>query len=189
MKRTIIAAGVVAFLCLAGTASASFVITSMNQISPHVRAQLRGHKGARGPQGPSGPAGPAGAAAAQTVSQATGSQATMCDYVGSSCQVGSSVATCPAGTIVTGGGWDGGSLPPTLATVGYNKPLGTNAWEVIMVDNSNGDAGFTQTFNAVATCVGGGGLRAAIANGGLTGAERAQVARDVAAVAAARGAK
>jgi hypothetical protein len=89
---------------------------------------------------------------------------------------------CPAGTVVAGGGWDGETAPPVLATVGFNKPLGSNAWEVIMADNSNGNVGFTQTFNAVATCVGG-GIRPML-GGGLTQSERDELAHDIAAVRA-----
>jgi hypothetical protein len=83
---------------------------------------------------------------------------------------------------VAGGGWDGETAPPVLATVGFNKPLGSNAWEVIMVDNSGGNVGFRQTFNAVATCVGG-GIRPMLATG-LTQSQRDELANDIAAATA-----
>jgi hypothetical protein len=89
---------------------------------------------------------------------------------------------CPAGTVIVGGGWDGETAPPVAATVAFNKPLGSNAWEVILADNSFGNVGFTQTFNAVATCVGG-GIQPMLAQG-LTQSERDQLAHDIAAVTA-----
>jgi len=46
-------------------AAQKYIITSPNQISPAVRAQLHGAKGAMGRAGGQGPAGPAGAAGAQ----------------------------------------------------------------------------------------------------------------------------
>lgn len=68
--------------------------------------------------------------------------------------VGASVAQCPGGSRVTGGGWNGGSSPPVDATVAFNEELG-NGWEVIMVNN----ASITSTFAAVARCIGVGGAR------------------------------
>jgi hypothetical protein len=188
VRKYTIALIVIGALLLAGGAAAAgrYVITNIHQIKPSVRAQLRGHRGPRGftgargltgAQGPSGPAGPAGASGAQFVSQASGAMATLCDDDSLSCSVGSSVATCPGGTVVVGGGWDGSPDPPVLATVAFNRPLGTNAWEVIMADNSGGNVGFTQTFTAVATCIGGG-----IAPRALTNSDHAaQVAADLAA--------
>jgi hypothetical protein len=41
-------------------AAQHYLITKANQISPIVRAQLRGTKGQQGPQGTGGPAGPQG---------------------------------------------------------------------------------------------------------------------------------
>ena len=74
----------------------------------------------------------------------------MCASGGGACQVGSSVATCPPGKVVIGGGWDGESNPPVVATVGYNKPLGASAWEVIIANTGP----ITANFPAVATCAG-----------------------------------
>ena len=88
--------------------------------------------------------------------------------------------TCPSGVVVAGG-WDGESSPPVDGTVAYNKPLGANAWEVIMV---NDDAYVSASFHAVATCAASGATAASVH--GLSRSERAQVARDVARVRARR---
>jgi hypothetical protein len=77
-----------------------------------------------------------------TLTRAVGGVATM-----STNGVGSSLATCPSGTSLISGGWDGLNAPPTVATVGYNRPL-TNSWSVIMANNG----GPVSTFQAVAEC-------------------------------------
>jgi hypothetical protein len=61
--------------------------------------------------------------------------------------VGFSQASCPSGTTVVGGGWDGESAPPVVATVGYNKALG-NGWEVIMANT----APISSRYHAIAVC-------------------------------------
>jgi hypothetical protein len=72
----------------------------------------------------------------------------MCPTGGGVCVVGSSVATCPAGSVVIGGGWTGESSPSPDATVGYDFPLGNNRWQVVMTNNSM----LTSSFHAVAIC-------------------------------------
>jgi hypothetical protein len=118
----------------------------------HVQHGRQGSLGPTGPQGPTGPPGPAGAAGGfnpASVSYVSGTPVTLCPFEGGpSCAVGSSTATCPAGTVVVGGGWDGLSSPPISATVGYNKPIGSTQWEVTMVN----DAPIGATFAAVAVC-------------------------------------
>lgn len=59
--------------------------------------------------------------------------------------VGTSVANCPAGTSVIGGGWQGGGI---LATIGYNAGS-VSAWSVIMTNNNEFNG---TSFNAIAMC-------------------------------------
>jgi hypothetical protein len=116
MKYRITLVALLAMLVLTGGAFAAsrYLITSTHQIKPSVLAQLRGHRGlagARGPQGPNGDAGaqgPAGAGA-QGPAGISGYQ-----VVTSSVTEGSNptqitdldvVATCPAGKVSLGGGF------------------------------------------------------------------------------------
>jgi hypothetical protein len=73
---TVAVATVAALVVASGaTAATHFVITSINQIKPSVRAQLKGREGPQGPQGPQGaqgPQGPAGAAGAPGTPGAAG---------------------------------------------------------------------------------------------------------------------
>jgi hypothetical protein len=69
------------------------------------RRTLRALRGPQGPAGAPGAPGPAGALAATV--EATGPTVPM-GSLGSGTNVQASTAECPAGTVVTGGGWDGG---------------------------------------------------------------------------------
>jgi hypothetical protein len=120
-----------------------------------------------------------GGFSAANVVQVSGLSAVMCGSGGGSCDVGSSAATCPAGAVVLGGGWDGESSPPVVATVGFDNPIGSGTWDVIMANNGP----LTTTFHAVATCATASGASAARAQASrLTKAQLAELARDLAAV-------
>src|SRR5262245_47527792 len=93
---------------------------------------MRGRRGPRGKRGPRGAAGPPGPRGLGGVTIARGPLVPMCDY-SASCAVESSTATCPAGQVVLGGGWDTTS-PGIDMTASLNAPLGNNAWLVIVVN-------------------------------------------------------
>jgi hypothetical protein len=134
------------FVALGGTAVASgWVITRIGQIKPSVRHQLRGNAGPQGPQGPAGPTGATGPAGIPGVVMVESAMVTL-----ASGAVNGTFASCPAGDVALGGGWDGGTTPPVLATVAYNDPIGNDtAWNVTMVDNQSGQS---STFAAVVEC-------------------------------------
>ena len=134
------------FVALGGTALASgWVITRIGQIKPSVRHQLRGNVGPQGLQGPAGPTGASGPAGIPGVVEVESAMVTL-----TSGGVNGAYAPCPAGDVALGGGWDGGTTPPVLATVAYNYPIGNNtAWDVTMADNQSGN---TSTFAAVVEC-------------------------------------
>ncbi|MDQ2983527.1 MAG: hypothetical protein M3R70_06335 [Actinomycetota bacterium] len=125
---------------------------------PPVRRGPRGPRGLRGLRGSPGPAGPAGApgtfSAANTV-QVNGPTAFMPPG-----GIGSSWASCPAGSIALSGGWDGLDSPPVDATVGYNKRYGTTTWGVIMVNW----ASISATYQAFVVCASAGTAAASSRN-------------------------
>lgn len=169
MKRTkqvLVVSAFVLALGGVGTASASFVITSIHQISPHVRAQLKGNRGARGPVGARGPAGLPGAIGApgatgpsgiSSVTQVQGPLA-IAGINSSGAAVVLAEAQCPAGAIAVGGGFEGDtSLPsdaPIDLTTAESSSLGTG-WAVILVNQTNFEPA---AVHAVADCVSGGGI-------------------------------
>jgi hypothetical protein len=57
------------------------------------------------PRGARGPAGDPGDAGIATVGATAGPSGAMCAMGGGGCQVASSTATCPTGSVVVGGGW------------------------------------------------------------------------------------
>src|SRR6476660_7703457 len=68
----------------------------------------------RGPQGPAGDPGNQGPPGVATVGSVSGPAGPMCANGGGACQVGSSTATCPAGSVVVGGGWTSDSVTVTV---------------------------------------------------------------------------
>lgn len=129
---------------------------------PRGKTGKTGKAGAAGPQGSQGPQGPAGAngangaagpaGAVSGTSRVDGPIVTNCAYGGpSSCVVNSSLATCPAGTVVTGGGYDVG-----VGVIAVTSRQFGNAWGVI----SWNDGGSARTTQAFATCASGTGAAA-----------------------------
>jgi hypothetical protein len=102
----------------------------------------RGHRGAQGPPGPTGPQGPAGFNSITTVKGPTVFLAPFPENGA----VGTSTASCPAGTRVISGGWQGLGI---LATVGYSAGAG-GIWSVIATNNDEFEG---TSFNAFAVCV------------------------------------
>jgi hypothetical protein len=146
-----------------GTASASFVITNIRQISPHVRAQLKGNRGPAGARGPAGSPGQAGLPGAtgpsgiSSVAQVQGPLEIAGTY-SSGAAVVLAEAQCPAGAIAVGGGFEGDtSLPsdaPIDLTTAESSSLGTG-WAVILVNQTNFEPA---AVHAVADCVSGAGI-------------------------------
>jgi hypothetical protein len=161
MRKSVMAIAAIGCLVLAAGAGAAsrFIITSVHQIKPSVLRQLHGAEGATGARGPAGQAGAPGAPGApgtfstSNVTTVTGPIVTM-GVSGSGTEVQSSLAMCPAGSVVLGGGYNGGSNPPTNATAGFDQPLGGIDYEVILVNHSTTQ---TPSFNSVAVCASGTG--------------------------------
>ena len=155
-----IIASIALFFSLAGTglAASKYLITSTKQIKPSVLQSLRGKDGPRGLQGltgaggPAGPAGAAGAAggfnpAAVTIVQGSA----ISDNTLAAATTDASVASCPAGSVVVGGGYVWGtSGVPTGAAVTTDGPQNATTWAVA-VRNMTGSAIAVQ-FNAQAIC-------------------------------------
>jgi hypothetical protein len=203
MRKRLMGLAVVVVVLLVGagvaTGASRYLLTSTHQIKPSVlqalRSNDRGKTGARGNAGPTGTrgttgqtgqaglAGPAGAFSTTNVTQAGGASSFMCASGSGNCDVGSSVATCPTGSVALGGGWDGESNPPVVATVAYNEPLGTDSWEVIMANNGS----ISANFHAVATCGAPTGTgQTPSAAPGLTASQQHQLADDLAAARRSR---
>lgn len=129
-----LAVGLIAGAILAGgTAEAAnrWIITSVKQIKPSVRAQLhgaRGRRGARGPRGfagvqgargftgargPQGPQGPAGASGFASSIRVVDSPHVTLQPNQTSYDVDPNgfMAQCPPGYVVVGTGWDGPEAP------------------------------------------------------------------------------
>lgn len=133
----------------------------------------RGPRGFRGPRGPRGFTGPAGSFSTSNVIRVAGPTASMCADagVGASCTVGASTATCPPGSVVLGGGFNGLTNPPVSATIAYDYASTSGSWEVVMANQ----ASITASMQPVAECARGGGAAVDKA------AVNTQFARDLAA--------
>ena len=140
----------VATLAVATTASAdgTFVVTSLKQIKPSVRATLEGDRGPRGPRGSmgpmgptgpdgqpggTGPAGPPGGTGPAGPPGMSGYQVVRSELrpgSGSGANLAYAVATCPSGKKPVGGGFKAyGSDTVVDATLNAPTDDGTG-WEV-----------------------------------------------------------
>jgi len=183
MKRivgVVAAAAVTLFIVSGGAAAAADLITgkdikngsiALKDLSKGAKKSLKGQRGARGPQGlqgipgQRGPAGPAGPDASNSVTVAFGDTQFLCADGGGDCQVGVSLAQCPAGMIAIGGGHEFENNVPVVNSVGYNSSTADGTgWLVAMVNQ----AAIEADFYAVANCI-----RGTIANagGGMSKAE------------------
>ena len=188
MKRIIgvvAAAAITLFIASGGAAAAADLITgkdikngsiALKDLSKGAKKSLKGQRGARGPQGlqgvpgPQGSAGPPGAAASNSVTLAFGDTQFLCADGGGDCQVGVSVAQCPAGMIAIGGGHEYENAVPVVNSVGYNSSTADGTgWLVAMVNQ----AAIEADFYALANCI-----RGSIANSG-GGMSRAEVRKQL----------
>jgi hypothetical protein len=161
-----IIASIALFFSLAGTgiAATHYLITSTSQIKPSVLKSLKS-TGPRGPQGQQGPAGAAGAVGAAGAAGAAGTFNASDVTVVYGSQIGpltdttvtpgggsgTSVVTCPAGDVVTGGGWAPETGTPDV-TVDSDAASGASSWAVTLTNDSATAA--SPLITAVAECAG-----------------------------------
>lgn len=129
-----------------GLAAHSYLINSTKQIAPQVLRQLRGQRGPRGLPGPQGQAGVAGVAGVTATSgtetiivrRAAGPfpeiTPTGVKNAAPRGPQAEAIAPCPAGTHLTGGGYEAPTLDITVDT-----PQG-QGWRVVAVSRSGGNA-------------------------------------------------
>ena len=153
------------FFSLAGTGIAAqhYLITSLSQIKPSIRHQLRGKRGPRGRIGPRGQQGPQGIQGEPGTFSVTdtsffaAASATLCPVTTSPpapCTGSVSIARCPPREVALGGGWDssaGYSDTPNVTIIRSTVMQDGGAWMVQAVNQSS-----TQpyTFWAVVICGG-----------------------------------
>jgi hypothetical protein len=110
----------------------------------------------RGRQGDPGDPGNPGPPGVATVGSVSGPAGPMCMQSGGACQVGSSTATCPAGSVVVGGGWTSDSV---TVTVPFAARTGGTTYGVIGINYDSAGRSIT----AQAICAVGPGVSAAAA--------------------------
>jgi hypothetical protein len=113
-------------------------------------------RGPRGPAGDPGDQGDPGPPGIATVGSVSGPAGPMCADGGGACQVASSTATCPAGSVVVGGGWTSDSV--TLA-VPFAARTGGTTYGVIGINFDSAGRSIT----AQAICAVGPGVQSAAA--------------------------
>jgi hypothetical protein len=141
------------FFALGGTAIAAhhYLITSTSQIKPSVLKALHGKQGppgeagangAPGPQGPAGPGGPAGPSNLAGITEVKGPE----EKIPVGKKVGGSIAVCPPGSHVVGGGLTDIAVPTYL--VGEQASSDRTAWFAFV-----GSEAENGTVQAIAYCV------------------------------------
>jgi hypothetical protein len=117
---TVVAATVGVLFVTGGALGAThYVISSMHQIKPSVRSQLRGYQGQRGFQGPAGSTGATGATGIAGITTVSSPELTLAP--GEFSPIGTLIAQCPAGSTVIGTGFDDGGV----TEVGFVQKYGT----------------------------------------------------------------
>lgn len=123
MRRALLIAGALLVLAGVGTASASFMITSVGQIAPNVRAKLAGIN--------------------ETFAVRSKEKHVCAD---SSCPSAAvAYAYCPAGASVTGGGFYEATGGTFVSTTGGSAPVHTKrgfGWGVLLADVGHSNGGF-----------------------------------------------
>jgi hypothetical protein len=104
-------------------------------------AGARGPRGAQGDRGPRGPTGPSGITDTQIVTKSTGSSTAATKTVR---------AFCPAGTVLTGGGYSTSALSTDLV-LQRSSPVG-NSWEVIVAAKLGFPSGVGWSVSDYAMC-------------------------------------
>jgi hypothetical protein len=114
-----------------GTCPNGDTTLTWNQTGPQGPAGATGATGAAGATGATGPAGPPGSPAPLTTTTVTYTNP-LGFPAGNTADV-----TCPAGTTVTGGGYDAGNVPGTA--VAASKPDGSNGWYAFQSGGPSGE--------------------------------------------------
>ena len=135
------------FFSLGGGAMAAsrYLITSVSQIKPSVRAALVAHsrpalvQGPQGPAGPAGPPGPQGPAGPSGLGPSTRIVSPAVKLVPG--QTGGTVVICPAGDVVLNGGYTGSG-----ETVTESFAKDPNEWAVSAVLQPGLAGGFVEAW-------------------------------------------
>jgi len=160
MRRNVIAYLALLF-ALSGSSYAATTLLPSNSVGTRqvinhslLKQDFRPGQLPRGPQGPAGDTGDQGPPGISTVGSVGGPAGPMCANGGGACQVGSSTATCPAGSVVVGGGWTSDSV---TVTVPFAARTGGTTYGVIGINYDSADRSIT----AQAICAVGPGIQSA----------------------------
>ena len=151
------------FVALGGTGYAAVELAPKNSVGSAqvingslLKKDFKSGQLPRGRQGDPGDPGDPGPPGIATVGSVSGPAGPMCMQSGGACQVGSSTATCPAGSVVVGGGWTSDSV---TVTVPFAARTGGTTYGVIGINYDPADRSIT----AQAICAVGPGVSAAAA--------------------------